>query len=497
MPDHLPDDDRALDPDRAELANGLAALKRASVLVVGDAMLDRYVYGSVTRVSPEAPIPVVSVEREMAMPGGAANVVRNITALGASAAFVTVVGDDVAGSDLTALIGGQPKVEPWLLVQGGRQTTVKTRYIAAGQQLLRADRETTDPIHPKLSERLVRIAADTMAACRAVVLSDYRKGVLAGAAASAIIRAARAAGRITVVDPKGPDYGRYAGADVLTPNRRELAEASGMPTTTPDEVIAAAEAMIAAHGFGAVLCTRSEDGMTLVRRGGEAIHFAAEAREVFDVSGAGDTVVATLAAGLAAGLTLPVAARLANIAAGVVVGKIGTAVAREAEILAVLSPASGSLRKVVTREEAAEQVERWRRRGWRIGFTNGCFDLLHPGHVHLLSQARGECDRLIVGLNSDASVRRLKGPTRPVQTEAARAAVLASLADVDLVTVFEEDTPEALLAALRPDVLVKGGDYTLETVVGAEMIRGWGGRVVLAELLPGNSTSATIARLRG
>jgi len=497
MPDHLPDDDRSLDPDRAALATGLAAIKRASVLVVGDAMLDRYVYGTVTRVSPEAPIPVIAVERERAMPGGAGNVVRNITALGASAAFVTVVGDDQAGSDLTALIGGQPKVEPWLLVQGGRQTTLKTRYIAAGQQLLRADRETTEPIHPKLSERLIRIAGETMAATRVVVLSDYQKGVLANGAAAAIIAAARRAGRITVVDPKGPDYARYAGADVITPNRRELAEASGLPTATQDEVAEAASAMIEAHGFGAVLCTRSEDGMTLVRRGGGVVHLAAEAREVYDVSGAGDTVVATLAAGLAAGLALPVAARLANIAAGVVVGKIGTAVARESEILAVLSPATGSLRKVVTREEAAEQVERWRRRGWRIGFTNGCFDLLHPGHVHLLAQARAECDRLIVGLNSDASVRRLKGPTRPVQTEAARAAVLASLADVDLVTVFEEDTPEALIAALRPDVLVKGADYTIETVVGAEMVRGWGGRVFLAELLPGNSTTATIARLRG
>ncbi|WP_144184816.1 D-glycero-beta-D-manno-heptose-7-phosphate kinase [Elioraea rosea] len=502
MPDHLPDDqvpdtERPLDPDRAELANGLTALRRASVLVIGDAMLDRYVYGTVSRISPEAPIPVVTVEREVAMPGGAGNVVRNITALGANAAFVTVVGDDVAGSDLTALIGTQLKVEPWLLVQGGRQTTLKTRYIASGQQLLRADRETSEPIHPKLAERLVRIAGEAMAACRAVVISDYRKGVLAGDSALRIIEAAKAAGRVTIVDPKGPDYSRYAGADVVTPNRKELAEGARMKTDTAEEVAAAAKALIEAHGFGAILCTRSEDGMTLVMRDGAVMHLGAEAREVFDVSGAGDTVVATLASGLAAGLSLPVAARLANIAAGVVVGKIGTAVARESEILAVLAPATGSLRKVVTREEAVEQIERWRRRGWRIGFTNGCFDLLHPGHVHLLNQARGACDRLVVGLNSDASVRRLKGPTRPVQTEGARAAVLASLADVDLVTVFEEDTPEQLLATLRPDVLVKGADYTLDRVVGAEMVQSWGGKVFLAQLLPGNSTTATIARMRG
>jgi D-beta-D-heptose 7-phosphate kinase/D-beta-D-heptose 1-phosphate adenosyltransferase len=487
------------DPEPVDLVAAARALKRASVLVVGDAMLDRYVYGTVERVSPEAPIPVVTVEREIAMPGGAGNVVRNITALGGSASFLTVVGDDQAGSDLTALIGGQPNVEPWLLVQGGRLTTVKTRYLAAGQQLLRADRETTEAVHPKLAERLVAIAADAMAACKVVVISDYLKGTLAGDTAQRIIAAARRRRRIVVVDPKGRDYARYTGADIVTPNRRELADGTGMPTNSADEVVAACRALIAAHGFGAVLCTRSEDGLTLVEgpQGALVSHFAAEAKEVFDVSGAGDTVVATLAAGIAAGLKLPVAARLANIAAGVVVGKIGTAVARETELLEALAPATGALRKVVSLEAAAEQVERWRRRGWRIGFTNGCFDLLHPGHVHLIEQARGACDRLVVGLNSDASVRRLKGANRPVQQEAARAAVLASLADVDLVTIFEEDTPETLIAALRPDVLVKGADYTLDQVVGADLVRSWGGRVMLAELLPGNSTTATIARLRG
>jgi D-beta-D-heptose 7-phosphate kinase/D-beta-D-heptose 1-phosphate adenosyltransferase len=487
------------DSDPTDLVASVRALKRASVLVVGDAMLDRYVYGTVERVSPEAPIAVVSVEREIAMPGGAGNVVRNITALGGSAAFLTVVGDDQAGSDLTGLIGGQPNVEPWLLVQGGRLTTVKTRYLAAGQQLLRADRETTEAVHPKLAERMIAIAADAMAACKVVVISDYLKGTLAGDTAQRIIAAARKRRRTVVVDPKGRDYARYAGADVITPNRRELAEGTGMPTGTSDEVVAACRALMAAHGFGAVLCTRSEDGLTLVEgpQGALVTHFAAEAKEVFDVSGAGDTVVAALAAGIAAGLKLPVAARLANIAAGVVVGKIGTAVAREGELLEAIAPATGALRKVVSMEAAAEQVERWRRRGWRIGFTNGCFDLLHPGHVHLIEQARAACDRLVVGLNSDASVRRLKGANRPVQQEAARAAVLASLADVDLVTIFEEDTPETLITALRPDVLVKGADYTLDQVVGADLVRSWGGRVMLAELLPGNSTSATIARLRG
>jgi D-beta-D-heptose 7-phosphate kinase/D-beta-D-heptose 1-phosphate adenosyltransferase len=381
-------------------------------------------------------------------------------------------------------------------VQGGRATTTKTRFIAAGQQMLRADHEQPSPIHDRLAERLVRIAADAVAATTVMVLSDYQKGVLAGETSQRLIAAARSAGRRVVVDPKGTDYARYAGADLVTPNRAELALATGLPVDTEAAVVAAARALREAHGFGAVLVTRSEDGMTLVEA--DAVrHFPAEAAEVHDVSGAGDTVVAVTAAGIAAGLPVRVAARLANIAAGIVVGKIGTAVARESDLLEALTPERGALRKVVGRAQSVEQVERWRRRGWRIGFTNGCFDLLHPGHVHLLEQARGWCDRLVVGLNSDASVRRLKGAARPIQGEAARAAVLASLASVDLVTVFEEDTPVELIRMLRPDVLVKGADYTVSQVVGGQLVTEWGGLVRLAELLPGQSTTATVARIKG
>jgi D-beta-D-heptose 7-phosphate kinase/D-beta-D-heptose 1-phosphate adenosyltransferase len=479
-----------------DLADAVRQLRRASVLVVGDAMLDRYVYGRVNRISPEAPVPVLAVEREVAMPGGAGNVVRNLTALGAAVAFISVVGDDQAGSDLTGLIGGQPGVEPWLLVQGGRATTTKTRFIASGQQIMRADHEQPSAIQERLAERLVRIAADAVAATTVMVLSDYRKGVLAGNTCQRLIAAARAAGRRVVVDPKGKDYGRYAGADLLTPNRTELGQATGMRVDCEAAIVEAAQKLREAHGIGAVLVTRSEDGMTLVEAD-SVRHFPAEAPEVHDVSGAGDTVVAVAAAGIAAGLAVPVAARLANIAAGIVVGKVGTAVARESDLLEALTPERGALRKVMNRAQVVEQAERWRRRGWRIGFTNGCFDLLHPGHVHLLEQARSWCDRLIVGLNADASVKRLKGPTRPIQGEAARAAVLASLASVDAVTLFEEDTPVELIKLIRPDVLVKGADYTAAQVVGGDLVQGWGGVVRLAELLPGQSTTATVARIKG
>jgi D-beta-D-heptose 7-phosphate kinase/D-beta-D-heptose 1-phosphate adenosyltransferase len=477
------------------LAQAARQLARASVLVIGDVMLDRTVYGVVERISPEAPVPVLTEERDTAAPGGAGNVVRNLTALGAAVAFIALVGDDAAGSEITGLIGGQAGVEPWLLVQGGRTTTVKTRFIARGQQVLRTDREQIAPIHPKLADRLIRIAVDAMAATGVVLLSDYRKGLLSDGVPARIIAAARQAGRRVIVDSNGADLAQYAGADVVTLNRRELADATQMPATDDAAIAAAAETLRAAHGFAAVLVTRGSDGMTLLD-GSTTLHVPAEAAEVFDISGAGDTVVATLAAGLGTGLDLPTAVRLANSAAGIVVGKMGNVVARQADLAAALSPATGALRKIVAPETAAEHIERWRHAGLRSGFTNGVFDLLHPGHVHLLEQARAACDRLIVGVNSDASVRRLKGPDRPVQPEAARAAVLASLATVDLVCVFEDDTPEALIATLRPDLLVKGADYALNQVVGADFVKTRGGKVVLADLLPGHSTTATVARMR-
>jgi D-beta-D-heptose 7-phosphate kinase/D-beta-D-heptose 1-phosphate adenosyltransferase len=313
-----------------------------------------------------------------------------------------------------------------------------------------------------------------------------------------LIKAARAAKKPVIVDPKGSDYSIYAGADLVTPNRKELAEASGRPTATIQDATDAAAALRKRCKFGAVLATLSGDGMALVtaKRG---LHVAAEAREVFDVSGAGDTVVATVAAALAAGSSLEDAVRLANAAAGIVVGKVGTAAVYVAELVAALhhQEISRAEAKVMTLAEARDRVQVWRRQGLRVGFTNGCFDLLHPGHVSLLAQAKAACDRLIVGLNSDASVVRLKGADRPVQGEAGRATVLASLASVDLVVVFEEDTPLQLIGAFKPDVLVKGADYTKATVVGAKEVESWGGRVMLADLKPGHSTTATIRRLKG
>jgi D-beta-D-heptose 7-phosphate kinase/D-beta-D-heptose 1-phosphate adenosyltransferase len=481
----------------SEILTGLVdRLRGARVLCVGDVMLDHYVYGEVERVSPEAPIPVLAVERETRTLGGAGNVLRNLEALGAGACFVSVVGNDSAGYEVKKLIPSG--VEAHVLVERERITTVKTRYVAAHQQLLRADRESVTALGEHLRDDLLRLVRDALSEHEVVVVSDYAKGVLCGDIASSIIGAARAAGRFVIVDPKGRDWDRYAGASILKPNRRELADATGMPVGSEAEVVAAARHALERYGFDAILVSRSEDGVLLVQGTGAVESFAAEAREVFDVSGAGDTMVATLAAAIAAGAPLPDAARLANTAAGIVVGKVGTAVAHSAELAAALVAADGERHpKVLPRVAVADRIEGWRRQGMQVGFTNGCFDLLHPGHVSLLAQAKASCDRLVVGLNSDASVRRLKDAGRPVQSEADRAQVLASLTSVDLVVVFEEDTPIELIRMIRPDVLVKGADYRLDQVVGGDFVQSYGGKVLLAALEPGHSTTATIRRLSG
>jgi D-beta-D-heptose 7-phosphate kinase/D-beta-D-heptose 1-phosphate adenosyltransferase len=492
--------------ERSTIAALVGRLAQARVVCVGDAMLDRFVLGSVDRVSPEAPIPVLRVEREQAMLGGAANVVRNLSALGAAARFVGVIGDDAAGAEVMTQLAEQPGAEPSLVISPGRRTTIKERFVAGMQQLLRADREATEPLSAEAEGALISHIGKVEGA---LALSDYGKGVLSDAVLKGAIAAA--SGRPIVVDPKGADFRRYRGATVVTPNRKELALATSMPVDTDRNVMAAARRITETCGIANVLVTLSEHGMMLVpgrnaqggdARGGDArdgapTHLPAEAREVFDVSGAGDTVVAALAASLSVGAPLLEAARLANVAAGIAVGKLGTAVVYPDEILHALHAQElmGGEAKVLGLGAALDRIQQWRRKGQKIGFTNGCFDLLHPGHVSLLAQSRAACDRLVVGLNSDASVRRLKGKDRPVQPEAARAVVLASLQSVDLVVVFDEDTPIEIIRAVKPDLLVKGADYTVETVVGADAVQAHGGKVLLADILPGHSTSATIKKL--
>jgi D-beta-D-heptose 7-phosphate kinase/D-beta-D-heptose 1-phosphate adenosyltransferase len=475
----------------------LSEFHAARILVLGDLMLDRFVYGTVERISPEAPIPVVNVERSTDMPGGAANVARNIAALGARTTLIGVCGDDQAAADLAAQLAAAPTIRSHLITDSTRPTCIKTRYVADGQQVMRADRESRKPLDPIVEARVLELFAASVADASVVVLSDYAKGVLTDSLTRAAIDMAQGAGKIILIDPKSKTLARYRGATILTPNRLELQQATGLDCVSDADVTRAARAVLAGGVCSYLVVTRGKDGMSILGRDESVVHLPTTARQVFDVSGAGDTVLATLSLGLAVGADITQAAALANIAAGIVVGKRGTATVTTGEMIASATPTDGrpDTLKIFSLESVLQMVRDWREQGLRIAFTNGCFDLLHPGHVSLLEQARRSADRLVVGLNSDLSIRRLKGPNRPVQSEVARATVLAAIKSVDAVVIFAEDTPLRLIETLEPDVLVKGADYTLATVVGAERILARGGQVLLAELTPGHSTTATVSRV--
>ena len=478
----------------------LSDLAGQTVLCIGDLMLDEFVYGEVSRISPEAPTPVIACKRSELMVGGAGNVARNLVALGTRCIFVGVVGDDATGRALAETLAADPLVEAWLVVDGSRQTTRKVRFVSEhfSTHLLRADWEQAAPVDTESEDAIVAHALAALPRAGAVVLSDYAKGVLTPRVIRAVIHAAREAGKPVVVDPKGRDYSIYYGATMITPNRQELADATHRTATTDDEIAAAAAGLCKALGAQAVLVTRSEAGMTLVHDGA-SVHVPAYPVRVRDVSGAGDTVVAIIAAMLALRADFESAMRAANAGAAVVVGKRGTATMSVAELRARILPAStlAPEEKIVFDWAGLdEHLAAWKSQGLRVGFTNGCFDLLHPGHVRLLAAARAACDRLVLGLNSDSSVRRLKGEGRPVQPVGARAEVLAALEAVDLVVVFEEDTPLKLIERVSPTVLVKGGDYTREAVVGHEIVEALGGEIVLIDLVPGHSTTAMVERSR-
>jgi D-beta-D-heptose 7-phosphate kinase / D-beta-D-heptose 1-phosphate adenosyltransferase len=478
----------------------LAALSEQTVLCIGDLMLDEFVYGDVSRISPEAPTPVIAVKRTELMIGGAGNVARNLVALGARCIFIGVVGDDEAGGSLTKALSTHPSIEFHLVVDGTRQTTRKVRFVSEhhSTHLLRADWEMATAIDAGSEDALIGHFVKAMPRVGAVVLSDYAKGALTPRVTRAVIAAANERGKPVVVDPKGRDYSIYRGATLVTPNRQELADATHSLAQTDEEVATAAARLRGELGAKAVLVTRSEAGMTLAAEGA-AVHVPAYPVRVRDVSGAGDTVVAVLSVMLAMDADFESAMRAANAAAAVVVGKRGTATASVAELRARILPSStlAPQEKIVFDWALLDdQLAEWRKQGLRVGFTNGCFDLLHPGHVKLLAGARAACDRLVVGLNGDASVARLKGAGRPVQPVQARAEVLAALEAVDLVAVFDEDTPQKLIARVKPMVLVKGADYTHEQVVGREIVEALGGEVVLIDLVPGHSTTSMVERTR-
>jgi D-beta-D-heptose 7-phosphate kinase / D-beta-D-heptose 1-phosphate adenosyltransferase len=484
--------------DLQPLRHLLHELVGIRVLVVGDVMLDRFVYGDVSRVSAEAPIPVLAHAQESRMLGGAGNVARNLTALGGRAELVGLVGSDSAAMEIETL-AAEDAIGAGLVIDPGRSSTVKMRFVSAGQQLLRVDTETIATAPADAERALAGEIATRAPGCGAILLSDYGKGVVTPAIIEACVRAARETGARLVVDSKAHRFGQYGLVDLIKPNAAELARATDLPTDTDAEVEAALIKALGGCEARGILVTRAAKGMSLAVRGQPVWHVSRPPPEVYDTAGAGDTALAAVGLALASGASLEAAVELGLVASGLVVQKAGVAVVSpdeilEAELAASRSPLDA---KIATAERMAREAARWRERGLKVGFTNGCFDILHAGHIAYLTQARSWCDRLIVGLNTDDSIRAAKGPGRPVNGLEARARVLSALAAVDLVAPFEEDTPLELIRAARPDLLVKGGDYAPEEIVGRELVLGWGGEVRVADFVDGESTTGVIRRLGG
>ena len=474
--------------DALSTANALVAIQKARILVIGDVMLDRFIDGSVSRISPEAPVPVLEKSRETQMPGGAANVAGNLASLGCDVRLVSVTGDDAQGRSVAALLGANMAIDFHQVIDRNRPTTTKTRFRADGQQVLRFDEETTDAVDAVTGKQLLDTFVAALDEADLVILSDYAKGAVPPSLIAEVISHARNAGKTVVVDPKLADFGAYAGASLLTPNLAELRKTGIVAGDTLEQIAAGASRLAAAHDMEAILVTLSARGMLLAGADGSWHHAPAQAREVFDVSGAGDTVIAMMAAALAGGIDRAAAMSLANIAASVVVAKSGTAIATPGEII----DQAGAATPPLDWPHWAATCQTWRETGQSIGFANGCFDLLHPGHMFLLQEAAAQCDRLIVGLNSDASVRRLKGDGRPAQPAERRAAAMIQLPFIDGVAIFDEDTPLELITALQPDFIFKGGDYLPEDVVGAEIVKARGGEVRIIPTLGSHSSTSLI-----
>lgn len=486
-----------LDFDAAHLSRFIDAFAQQHIVCVGDLMLDYFVYGDAKRISPEAPVPVLRYNREVKALGGSGNVVQNVAALGAEVDCISVVGDDAIAEELKALLDRNKRIRHRLHVIPGRYTTSKIRYLAGSQQVVRVDREDVGPIDSSLEDQIIEAVKDSLRPNSVVVLADYAKGVLTKRLLTEIISLARSRDIKVVVEPKSVDFTRYANASVLIANSHEMSAATRMPCVTDQEAHLATRRGKELGEFDNVITTRSEKGMVALDDHGTMHSFPTKAKEVFDVSGAGDTVNAVVALMLGAGARLEQAAFVANEAAGLVVSKLGTSVTTVGELKDALLQEDGSnySDKISDLQALCMKVADLQQSKKTVGFTNGCFDILHVGHLSLLTQARAACDHLIVGVNSDASVKRLKGSDRPVNNEHDRAHILAALEPVDSVIIFDEDTPLEVITALRPDLLVKGADYDIENVVGADVVEKSGGRVLLADLVVGRSTTSVIEKI--
>jgi len=464
---------------------------KARILVIGDLMIDHYLWGGCDRISPEAPVQVVDIARETTVLGGAGNVINNLVALGAQVSVSAVIGNDENGAELRSMLRSIHVDDQGLIEQEGRKTSKKSRIVASNQQILRYDRESKEAIDASSEDALLSYVQKVISGCDIIILSDYGKGVITEKVSQGVITAAKDAGKKVLVDPKGKDYTKYRGAYLLTPNRKEASEATGIAIKDDESLKAALLSLKKTCDLQCSMITLSEDGIAIFDE--SMRRFPTVAKEVYDVTGAGDTVIASLSFALSSGLCIDEAAPFANHAAAVVVGKIGSATVTLDEIEAYESSLhqTTSDEHIKSKEEIVAAVDRLKREGKRIVFTNGCFDILHVGHVKYLEEAKSYGDVLIVGLNSDSSVRALKGPSRPVNSEYDRAYILAALESVDFVVMFSDETPYELIKSIAPDILVKGGDYEGKTVVGAE----FAGELRLVQFVDGKSTTSTIERI--
>ncbi|HSH72228.1 MAG TPA: D-glycero-beta-D-manno-heptose-7-phosphate kinase [Methylophilaceae bacterium] len=472
-------------------------LTDAWALVIGDLMLDRYLIGQVQRISPEAPVPVVLLKQQNDRAGGAANVAVNLALLGLKTRIAGCVGDDADASLLLQMINDAGINTEGVLKSTERPTVTKTRILSGHQQMMRLDQESQQAFSTEENAQLQALVIKQLSDKPSIViLSDYAKGVLSADLCTAIIVKAQQLNIPVLVDPKGRDYSKYKGATALTPNKSEAAEACSVNIDNNAALLSAVNVLRKTLGLQFLAVTRGEEGITVTDENA-TLHLPATAKQVFDVSGAGDTVIATLAAGMVHGLTYQESLQLANIAAGIVVGKVGTVPITRQDLIGELVSQNSAMQsdKVCNLTNLVDRVTAWRSNGQKIVFTNGCFDLLHAGHVTYLEAARKKGDRLVLGLNTDRSVSALKGPTRPVIHEQDRARVLAALESIDAVVLFDEDTPLSLIEAIRPDVIVKGSDYSEAQVVGGAEVKSWGGQVALIDIVPGRSTSKIIKKL--
>ncbi len=467
--------------------------RKTRVLVIGDIMLDRYIWGDVERISPEAPVPIIRVSHSSAQPGCAGNVAMNIAGLGAVATLFGFCGEDSERKILDGCLRAAG-IKTMIVPVVTRPTTVKLRILGGKQQMLRLDTEMTDDYPVEAQQVLLENVKRELPSADAVILSDYAKGVLTEVICQEIIQSSCRLGIPVLVDPKQRTFSRYHGATTICPNLSELSSATGISSSRLDALLAQGQKLVSTLELDCLTVTMSEKGIVVLRQDSKFLA-PAMARQVFDVSGAGDTVIATLALGAASGIEMETAVQLANIAAGIVVSKVGTVPINRDELLTSLAPEIElyAEEKILSVDRLRMRVTAWRSAGQSIVFTNGCFDLLHLGHITLLESARREGDRLIVAINSDTSVQELKGPSRPIVNEHDRARTLAALSAVDAIIIFDESTPLSLIETFRPEVIVKGGDYNENSVVGAREVRSWGGRVRIIPTVPGFSTTKMIA----